>query len=108
MDGRGREMTQSEVDAIETMAHEQCSATVIAAVLKIHLQTVLERYGSIINNAKEAGKRNLYQVLWKKGVHDEDVKVMIWLSKQYLGMKESWPDVPQTMNYNVNIVEIPR
>lgn len=108
LDRRGRELTQSEVDTIETMANMQCSVRMIAAVLNVTESTISDRYSHIIEPGKDRGKKMLIHCMWEKATVEKDTKMMIWLSKQYLGFKESWPDVPQSMTYNVNIVEVPR
>ncbi len=108
LDRSGRELTQSEVDTIETMAQMQCSVRMIAAVLHVDATTISDRYRHLIEPGKERGKKMLTHVMWEKATIEKDTKMMIWLSKQYLGFKESWPEVPQTMNYNVNILEVPR
>lgn len=108
LDTRGRALTQSEVETIETMASYQCSARMIAAVLGVTEKSIFERYGELLESGRDKGKRLLMHVMWEKATVEKDTKMMIWLSKQYLGFKESWPDVPQSMIYNVNITEIPR
>lgn len=108
LDKRGRELTQSEVDTIETMAQMQCSSRMIAAVLNVHEVTIRDRYSTQIEDGRDRGKKLLLHCCWEKATVEKDTKMMIWLSKQMLGFKESWPDQPQSVSYNVNIMEIPR
>ncbi len=108
VDNRGRELCKTEMDQILIMAQEQCSCEQIAAVMNVHVKTIYERYSDLINSGRDIGRRRLIAAMWKKALIDEDCKMQIWLSKQHLGYKETWPEVAQNMTYSVYINEIPR
>ena len=75
---------------IEEAAKIQCTYEEIAAITKLAPGTIKNKYGKIITQAKKASLQSLRRAQWKVAVEKEDVKMLIWLGKQYLGQSEKF------------------
>lgn len=83
----------------EQLAHMQCTQAEICGFLKIDVDTfcrkIQEKYGFGFSEWKakfsEGGKASLRRRMWYQAMSDgkDSVKAAIWLSKNYLGMKDS-------------------
>ena len=59
----------------------------IAAVMRCSVSTLQRGYDDIIKEAKEEGRSSLRRYMWASAKNGS-VSMMIWLSKQILGMRE--------------------
>jgi DNA-binding CsgD family transcriptional regulator len=92
-----------DLNILRKMAEQQCTVNQIANVLDCHVDTIYHQASDILRIGKDTGRATLIANMWEKANIEKDTKMMIWLSKQYLGMKESWPEQPSQVIYNVNV-----
>jgi len=71
----------------------QCSDAEIAEVLGMKVHVLKRMFKKLLEQGRENGKKSLRRAMWDKAING-DTKVQIFLSKQYLGMK----DVPEANN----------
>lgn len=74
-------------EQIKRLASIQCTQEEIALIMKCSVDTIHRRYADAIKEGQATGKTSLRRHMWKK-VQEGNVTMMIWLSKQYLGMSE--------------------
>lgn len=78
---------------VEKLARIQCTDEEIAAVLGCSKSTVSEHkqsdeaFRTAIERGREIGKRSLRRAMWRHALKG-DRTLMIWLSKQHLGMAD--------------------
>ena len=88
----GRPKLQLDEKQILELAKIQCTMNEIASVMDCSISTLEKSFSGLIDKGKECGKSTLRRYMWK-AVEKGNVTMMIWLSKQLLGMKE--PEVEQ-------------
>lgn len=92
----GRPRINIDYDQLEQLCKIHCTGDECAAVLGISyasLNVGLKRdghksfleYNKIYSNQ---GKASLRRVQWKKAIRDENVPMIIWLSRNYLGQTD--------------------
>lgn len=93
----GRPKKILDEEKLEKLASIQCTNTEIAAVMKCSVKVLTDReeYSQIIKDAREAGKKSLRRALWESATKKHNTAILIWLSKQYLGMKEPDPEIKE-------------
>lgn len=82
--------------SFKAMCKQQCTKGEIAAFLDMDENTVSawcmrtynEQFSVVYKRFSEGGKRSLRRAMWKKAVADGNTVMMIWLSKNYLGMTD--------------------
>ena len=79
----------------------------VALILGTSVDTISRHYGMVVAEARENRKFSLLQKMWQNALDKGSEKMQIWLSKQYLGHKESWPEQGLPVSININIVDIP-
>lgn len=92
----GRPPKEINEKCFKAMCRQQCTKGEIAAFLdrdedtvsRWCLRTYGETYEVIYKRFSEGGKRSLRRAMWKKAVSDGNTVMMIWLSKNYLGMTD--------------------
>jgi hypothetical protein len=77
-------------DLVYKLACIQCSDTEIAEVLGIKPEALRRRFGKILEQGKQKGRESLRRAMYEKAMNG-DSRLQIFLSKQYLGMKDT-PD----------------
>ena len=82
-------------DLVYKLACIQCTPEEIAEVVGCSADSLKKRFKSILEKGKETGKQSLRRAMWEKAING-DTRVQIFLSKQYLGMK----DAPEDTNNN--------
>lgn len=93
--GNGRPikvLTQDAIKVIEKLAAKMCSEEEISSVLDMSCDTLHNKYNNdlfrtAMNKGKEEGKVNLRRMQWASA-EKGNVRMQIWLGKQYLGQKE--------------------
>jgi len=78
-------------DLVYKLACIQCTTQEIAEVCGVTVETLNRRFSKIIAKGKEEGKKSLRRAMWEKAMNG-DTRVQIFLSKQYLGMKDTPED----------------
>jgi len=73
----------------------QCTPEEIAEVVGCSPAALKKRFKALLEKGKETGKQSLRRAMWEKAING-DTRVQIFLSKQYLGMKDSPEDTSNT------------
>jgi hypothetical protein len=74
-------------ELVYKLACIQCTPEEIAEVVGMKTSALKRKFKYILAKGKEAGKKSLRRAMWEKAING-DTRVQIFLSKQYLGMKE--------------------
>jgi len=75
-------------DLVYKLACIQCTPEEIAEVVGIGVGSLKKRFQALLDKGKETGRQSLRRAMWEKAMNG-DTRVQIFLSKQYLGMKDS-------------------
>lgn len=78
-------------DLVYKLACIQCTDQEIAEVVGTSSANLRKRFGKILDAGKQKGKQSLRRSMWEKAMNG-DTRVQIFLSKQYLGMKDTPED----------------
>ena len=78
-------------DLVFKLACIQCSDQEIAEVVGTSAANLRKRFSSLLDKGKEQGKQSLRRAMWEKAMNG-DTRVQIFLSKQYLGMRDTPED----------------
>lgn len=78
-------------DLVYRLSCIQCTPDEIAEVVGVNVNTLKRRFQSIMDKGKREGQKSLRRAMWEKAMNG-DTRVMLWLSKQYLGMKDQVED----------------
>lgn len=105
-EGAGRPKKDIDEEIVYKLAQTMLPVESIATILGCHVDTIYARFSDVLRKGREDRKDSLSQAMWRKAL-EGDTKMMIWLSKQHLGYKESWPEQATQVNYNVTIKEMP-
>ncbi len=85
----GRPKKELDVDVIAKLSQIGCTQEEIGSVVGISARTLQRRYADIILRNKNIGKSSLRKKLWSKAMRGQgNDKLLIWLSKQELGMQD--------------------
>jgi hypothetical protein len=69
----------------------QCSDQEIAEVCGISVDTLRRRFSKILEKGKQEGRQSLRRAMYEKAMNG-DTRLQIFLSKQYLGMRDTPED----------------
>jgi hypothetical protein len=86
--GGGRPQIYIDVEILKNLASIGCPDYEIASVLNISAKTLTRRYADIVEQYREKGKASLRKKMWDKAVKKDNTHMQIWLSKNYLNMKD--------------------
>lgn len=103
----GRPLKQIDEKLVERLAAIQCTMEEIAKTVGCSVDTLENRFSDTIKAAKQGGKSSLRRRMWRSA-QAGSVPMQIWLSKQYLGMRE--PDqylMPEEPNKVIQHVSQP-
>lgn len=78
-------------DLVFRLACIQCSDQEIAEVVGTSVITLRKRFGKILEQGKQEGRQSLRRAMYEKAVNG-DSRLQIFLSKQYLGMRDTPED----------------
>ena len=81
----GRPKKELDDEVIARLSQIGCTQEEIGSVVGISARTLQRRYADLVTENKNKGKASLRKVLWKKALRG-DPKLLIWLSKNELGM----------------------
>lgn len=91
----GRPKKELDEEIIANLSQIGCTQEEIGAVVGISARTLQRRFADLIEDNKNKGKASLRKRMWASALKGNP-NMMIWLSKNYLGMK----DRTQTENIN--------
>ena len=86
--GAGRPKICLDLEILKNLASIGCPDYEIAGVMGVSARTLQRNYAEIIYQYKEKGKASLRKKMWDKAVKKDNTNMQIWLSKNYLNMKE--------------------
>ena len=86
--GAGRPKIVVDIEILKNLASIGCPDYEIASELNISAKTLKRNYADIVEQFKEKGKASLRKKMWDKAVKKDNTHMQIWLSKNYLGMKD--------------------
>ena len=86
--GAGRPKIIVDIEILKNLASIGCADYEIASVLNVSARTLNRNYAEIIDQFREKGKASLRKKMWDKAVKKDNTNMQIWLSKNYLGMKD--------------------
>ena len=84
----GRPKIEIDLEILKNLASIGCPDYEIASVMNISARTLKRNYAEIVDQYREQGKASLRKVMWDKAVKKNNTMMQIWLSKNYLGMKD--------------------
>ena len=83
----GRPIKEVDEKIIANLSQIGCTQEEISAVVGISARTLQRRFAEIIEQNKNIGKASLRKRMWSSALKGNP-NMMIWLSKNYLGMKD--------------------
>ena len=86
--GAGRPRIVVDIEILKNLASIGCPDYEIASVLNISAKTLKRNYADIVEQFKEKCKASLRKNMWDKAVKKDNTHMQIWLSKNYLNMKD--------------------
>ena len=86
--GAGRPKIIVDEEILKNLASIGCPTYEIANVMGVSARTLKRNYADIIEQFREKGKASLRKKMWDKAVKKDNTNMQIWLSKNYLGMKD--------------------
>lgn len=89
------------------LAEFQCSINEMAAFLKCSHEYLSNHFADTIKKGYEVGKKGLRRRMYEAAMNG-NTAIMIWLSKQYLGMKDKQEEEAQVVNFNVQVNQVPK
>jgi len=84
----GRPKIIIDVEILKNLASIGCPDYEIASVMNLSAKTLRRNYAEIIDQFREKGKASLRKKMWDKAIKKDNTHMQIWLSKNYLGMKD--------------------
>ena len=87
MKEKGRPKAKIDTAQLDKLAAMQCTLEEIANWFGVNKSTISRRFATNIIKGKSTGKISLRRAMYTKAL-EGNVVMQIWLSKQYLGMKE--------------------
>ena len=84
----GRPRLVVDLDILGNLASIGCPMYEIAGVLGISQRTLKRNFANFIEENREKGKASLRKKMWDKAVKKDNTHMQIWLSKNYLNMRD--------------------
>ena len=88
LNGVGRPKILIDVKSIARLAQMGCTQEEIGSVVGISARTLQRNYADIVWANREKGKASLRKKMWDKALTKDNTNMQVWLSKNYLGMKD--------------------
>ena len=85
---RGRPKIYVDIEILKNLASIGCPTYEIAQVMGVSARTLKRNYADIIEQFREKGKASLRKKMFDKAIKKDNTMMQIWLSKNYLGMKD--------------------
>ena len=86
--GVGRPRAKVDEKILGNLAHIGCTIEEIGSILNVSARTLKRNFAEIIQASREKGKASLRKKMYEKAVNKDNTHMQIWLSKNYLGMKD--------------------
>ena len=83
----GRPKKELDKDVIAKLSQIGCTQEEIGSVVGISARTLQRRYADLVAENKNIGKASLRKRMWASALKGNP-NMMIWLSKNHLGMKD--------------------
>jgi alkylhydroperoxidase/carboxymuconolactone decarboxylase family protein YurZ len=83
----GRPQKELDTKVIANLSQIGCTQEEIGSVVGISARTLQRRYADLIEDNKNKGKASLRKRMWQSALKGNP-NMMVWLSKNYLGMKD--------------------
>ena len=80
----------------------------IADILGCNPDTIYSRFPEMIRECRGDRKMKLLTSMWRNALDKDVPSMQVWMSKQYLGHKDSQPESAQQVNFNVIVNEVPK
>ena len=84
----GRPKIILDIEILKKLASIGCPTYEIASVLGVSARTLERNYAEIIDIYREKGKASLRKKMFDKAIKKDNTHMQIWLSKNYLNMKD--------------------
>jgi hypothetical protein len=81
-----------DLEMIGKLASIMCSYEEIAMIMDTSVDNLKKRYKEVIEKGRGEGKKSLRRAQYEKAVHDKDVRMLIFLGKNYLDQKDTPTD----------------
>ena len=86
--GVGRPKSKIDEKILGNLAHIGCTLEEIGSILGVSARTLQRNFAEIISASREKGKASLRKKMFEKAINKDNTHMQIWLSKNYLGMKD--------------------
>ena len=83
-------------EMISRLSSIMCSYEEIAMVIGTSVDNLQKRYKDIIEQGRAEGKKSLRRSQMDRATKDKDVRMLIFLGKQYLGQSDSPSETENT------------
>ena len=103
--GQPRKILDEEV--ITQLAQEDCTVREIASRMGCSMDTIYANYSVALQKGRDIGNCSIKRKMFEIAMGGS-VPMLIWLSKQRLGYKDQQPMEATQINFNVNVVEVPK
>ena len=84
----GRPKSKVDEKILGNLAHIGCTIEEIGSVVGVSARTLQRNFAEIIDANREKGKASLRKKMFEKAINKDNTHMQIWLSKNYLGMKD--------------------
>ncbi len=84
----GRPKKELDKEIIANLSQIGCTQEEISSVIGISARTLQRRFADLIKDNKNKGKASLRKKMFDKAIKKDDTHMQIWLSKNYLNMKD--------------------
>jgi len=84
----GRPKIEIDEKILGNLAHIGCTIEELGSILGVSARTLQRNFAEIITSNREKGKASLRKKMFDKAINKDNTMMQIWLSKNYLGMKE--------------------
>ena len=84
----GRPKSKVDPKILGNLAHIGCTIEEIGSVVGVSARTLQRNFAEIIQANREKGKASLRKKMFEKAINKDNTHMQIWLSKNYLGMKD--------------------
>ena len=105
--GAGRPKLPIDGAQVEEMAASFLPVEQIASILRCHPDTIYDRFSDDLQCGRNKRRYDLTCSMWHQALREKDTKMMIWLSKQHLGYKDTQPEEATRITFNVHTNEVP-
>ena len=107
-EGSGRPLKEVSEAMVYKLAQTMLSEKSIGIILECSEDTLQRRFSGALHRGRENRKQSLVEAMWQKALDEKDCKMMIWLSKQHLGYKDTMPEEATQISFNVYTNEVPK